>query len=147
MNVLHKINVNFKIVFFTIPLVAFLSYSEKAKSAPYTIAYSSGESGNAEIYLTNTEAASKIRITNHAGGDGYPAWSPDGKRIAFYAKYDGVKTWSIHTMNSDGINRKRLTHAESKWDNSPVWSPDEKKLYFQESIKIPKKSGSRKFGS
>lgn len=96
----------------------------------YTIAYSSNESGNREIYLTDAEGKSKIKITNYAGGDGYPKWSPDGKRIAFYAKYDGRKTWSIHTMNIDGSDRKRLTHAKNKWDSSPTWSPDGKKIAF-----------------
>ncbi|MTI29355.1 hypothetical protein E1171_00860, partial [Cytophagales bacterium RKSG123] len=88
----------------------------ETESTSYPIAYSSNESTNWDIYLTNTEGKSKIKITNFAGGNGYSAWSPDGKRIAFYAKYDDKKTWSIHTINSDGTNRKRLTHAKNKWD-------------------------------
>jgi len=102
----------------------------EAKSNSHTIAYSSHKSGHAEIYLTDSKAKSKTKVTNFSGGNGYSAWSPDGKRIAFYAKYDQRKTWSIHTMNSDGTNRKRLTHADSKWDNSPTWSPDGKKIAF-----------------
>ena len=107
-----------------------LSCGKESKSTSYTIAYSSNESGNGEIYLTNTEGKSKIKITNYAERDGYPAWSPDGKHLAFYAYHDGGKTWSIHTMNIDGTNRKRLTHAENKWDNSPTWSPDGGKIAF-----------------
>jgi len=107
----------------------------EAKSNSYTIAYSSNESGHREIYLTDIEGTSKIKITNFAGGNGYSAWSPYGKRIAFYAKYDGRKTWSIHTMNSDGTNRKRLTHAKNKWDYGPAWSPDGKKIAFAREYK------------
>lgn len=124
-----------KISIYTLVLIVLLSCSTGSKSTSYTIAYSSNESGNREIYLSNTEAISKIKITNHAGADGYAAWSPDGKRIAFYAKYNGIKTWSIHTMNSDGSNRKRLTHAENKWDNSPTWSPDGTKILFSREYK------------
>ncbi|WP_394748928.1 DUF5050 domain-containing protein [Spongiimicrobium salis] len=101
-----------------------------SESASYTIAYTSKESGNGEIYLTDAEAKSKIKITDYPGNDGYPAWSPDGKRIASYAYHDGRKTWSIHTMNSDGTNRKRLTFVKNKWDSAPAWSADGKKIAF-----------------
>ncbi|BDW92876.1 DUF5050 domain-containing protein [Allomuricauda sp. XS_ASV26] len=110
--------------------IASCKKSDSHKSITHPIAYSSNESGNREIYLTDTEGKSKIKITNYSGSDGYPEWSPNGKRIAFYAKYDKNKTWSIHTMNSDGTDRKRLTHAKNTWDASPTWSPDGKKIAF-----------------
>ena len=100
------------------------------KKETYPIAYSSYESGNRDIFLTDAGATAKIRITSFEGADGYPDWSSDGKRIAFYAKYDDGNTWSMHTMNSDGTNRKRLTYAKNKWDSSPSWSPDGKKIVF-----------------
>jgi len=100
------------------------------KPAIYTVAYSSKVSGNGEIYLTDSSAKSKLKITDYPGNDGYAAWSPNGEHIASYAYHDGRKTWSIHTMNSDGSKRKRLTHAKNKWDSSPTWSPDGKKIAF-----------------
>jgi len=109
--------------------------TQNSTSLPYTIAYSSEESGNIEIYLTDEEVRSKIQVTNHPGVDRYVAWSPDGKRIAFYGKYDERKTWSIHTMNIDGTNRKRLTHAKHQWDSSPAWSPDGRKIVFSRSYR------------
>ncbi|WP_271767855.1 DUF5050 domain-containing protein [Aquimarina algiphila] len=112
--------------------------NEKPESTQYTIAYSSKKSGDGEIYLTNSQVTSKIKITNRPGNDGYAAWSPDGKRIACYAYHDGRKTWSIHTMNIDGTHRKRLTHAKNKWDSSPAWSPDGKRIAFSRSYKNDK---------
>lgn len=96
---------------------------QNSASTSYPIAY--GADG---ICLTNIKGTSKIKLTE--GYHGYPAWSPDGKRIAFYGKYDDKKTWSIHTMNSDGTNKRRLTHVKSKWDNMPTWSPDGTKIVF-----------------
>ncbi|AXT20042.1 DUF5050 domain-containing protein [Flavobacteriaceae bacterium AU392] len=96
---------------------------QNSAATKYPVAY--GADG---ICLTNIEGTSKIKLTE--GHHGYPAWSPDGKRIAFYGKYDNNKTWSIHTMNSDGTNVKRLTHAKNKWDNMPTWSPDGTKIIF-----------------
>ncbi len=103
---------------------------QKETAINYTIAYSSKEAGNGDIYVTNEEGTSKIKITDHPENDGYAAWSPDGKHIAAYAYHDGRKTWSIHTMNNNGTNRKRLTHAKNKWDSAPAWSPDGEKIVF-----------------
>tara|TARA_R110002073_G_scaffold128999_3_gene275115 strand:- start:76731 stop:78416 length:1686 start_codon:yes stop_codon:yes gene_type:complete len=123
-------------VLFILTLLSINGYcqkSEKSKSKAYTIGYSSIESGNVEIYQKNAEGKSTIKSTNKKGG--YLAWSPDGKQFAFYHKYDEKKTWSIHTMNSDGTNRKRLTHKKNMWDNSPTWSPDGKKIVFSRAYK------------
>ncbi|MEP0266308.1 DUF5050 domain-containing protein [Dokdonia sp.] len=102
--------------------------SETSKSVSYTIAY-----GSKGICLTDIEGTSEVRLTT--GDHGYPAWSPDGKHIAFYAYHDGKKTWSIHTMNSDGTNKKRLTYAKNKWDSTPSWSADGKKILFAREYK------------
>lgn len=121
------------ICFLVIPLLIISndSHSQEAPllfKGPYTIAFASMETGHVGIYLSDRKGKSKIKSTNVKGG--YLAWSPDGKKIAFYAKYDNKKTWSIHTMNIDGTNRKRLTHAKNKWDYAPEWSPDGKKIIF-----------------
>ncbi len=123
-----------KVLLILIPLLIIITScqdSRNPKSTSYEIVYAASESGKWEIYLTNIEDTSKVKITNPSkSGGGYLAWSPDGKRIAFYGKYDNKKTWSIHTINSDGTNWKRLTHADAKWDSSPTWSPDGKKIAF-----------------
>ena len=130
-----------KIIFIFLILLsssAFCQNNKEFKSTLHTIAYSSKESGNGEIYLSDDQGKSKLKITDHPENDGYAAWSPDGKRIALYAYHDGRKTWSIHTMNSDGTNRKRLTHAKNKWDSAPAWSPDGEKIAFSRSYRDAK---------
>ncbi|PWK51817.1 TolB family protein [Pleionea mediterranea] len=126
-----------KPIYSLIPLLACLllfscgSYAQNNQSVSersYTIAYDSMETDSVGIYESDKEGKSTIKSINAKGG--YLAWSPDGKKLAFYAKYDDKKTWSIHTMNSDGTNRKRLTHAVNKWDYAPAWSPDGQKIAF-----------------
>ncbi|RKN04287.1 DUF5050 domain-containing protein [Aquimarina sp. BL5] len=107
--------------------------SDTATSSPYTIGYTSLPSGIIEIYEGTAEGTSTITSTQENGG--YVAWSPNGKKIAFYGKYDDKKTWSIRTMHIDGTNRKRLTHAKNKWDNAPDWSPDGKSIVFAREYK------------
>ncbi len=103
-------------------------YEKKTDLPQYEIAYTSRESGEVEIYLGETQGQPNIENTNQKGG--YLAWSPEGERLAFYAKYDERKTWSIHTMNRDGTDWKRLTYVKDYWDNSPTWSPDGKEIVF-----------------
>jgi len=95
----------------------------------------SSVSRQVEIYSSETEGKAAICRTNAKGR--YLAWSPDGKQFAFYSKYDDRKTWSIHTMNIDGTNRKRLTHAKNNRDSAPDWSPDGKKNVFARAYKDP----------
>lgn len=109
--------------------------NEQPTVSPYSIAYSSKESGNREIYLSDAKGKAKIKITSHTKSDGYPAVSPDGKSMVFYGKYDGNKTWSIHLVSIDGNNIKRLTTSKHKWDSAPTWSPDGEKIAFARAYK------------
>jgi len=56
-----------------------------------------------------------------------PAWSPDGRRIAFVARRNQEhKVW---TMNADGSNPVQLT-TDAGFDQSPTWSPDGANIAF-----------------
>jgi TolB protein len=57
-------------------------------------------------------------IKNAAG----PAWSPDGKRIAFASRAGSVCA-EIYAVDIDGQNLKRLTNDEQRDDHSPCWVP------------------------
>jgi Tol biopolymer transport system component len=56
-----------------------------------------------------------------------PAWSPDGKAIAFQAYRDG--TWRIWTVAADGTNPTAVTSGPFD-DREPHWSPDGTRIAF-----------------
>ena len=69
----------------------------------------------------NADGSNVTRLTNHPESDCCPAWSPDGRRIAFDSERDGNR--EIYVMDSDGSNVTRLTN-HPEWDGSPVWTAD-----------------------
>jgi TolB protein len=55
------------------------------------------------------------KLTNTSVNGEYPAWSPDGKKIAFSSK-----AGDIFVMEADGTKVEQLTRTESL-DHSPDW--------------------------
>jgi TolB protein len=56
-----------------------------------------------------------------------PAWSPDGKRIAFACRWP--EYLNLCVANADGADAVRL-NDDGELDQEPAWSPDGKKLAF-----------------
>jgi tricorn protease len=58
-----------------------------------------------------------------------PAWSPDGRWIAYYSDVSGEM--ELYVRAQDGSGEPRQLTAESEiWRFPPAWSPDSKKLAF-----------------
>jgi TolB protein len=56
-----------------------------------------------------------------------PAWSPDGRRIAFASERDGNA--EIYVVNADGTGQRNLTR-DPGYEGDPAWSPDGRKIAF-----------------
>jgi len=57
--------------------------------------------------------------------DYWPAWSPDGKKIAFTTSRDG--NYEIYLMNPDGTEQQNISQHPGN-DNWATWSPDSRRL-------------------
>lgn len=82
-----------------------------------------------EIFTVNLDGTGETRLTNNAGDDVLPAWSPDGTEIVFFSDRNG--TFDLYTMNADGTGVTNITNTpgpQTEW--SPAWSPDGQRIAF-----------------
>ncbi|GAB4429140.1 MAG: hypothetical protein Kow0031_09570 [Anaerolineae bacterium] len=89
------------------------------------IAFSSNRDGNNEIYVMNADGSGQTRLTNNPAPDVFPAWSPDGTKIAF-----NRSKRHIYYMNADGSGETFVTSSLLIFIDGPKWSPDGTKLIF-----------------
>ena len=79
-----------------------------------------------------------VRNLTHSSGvaERYPAWSPDGKLIAYFS--DRTGEYELTVRNADNTGEERtLTHLGPGYRYSPQWSPDSKKvLWIDQAMKI-----------
>ena len=102
--------------------------AEEAAGGPGKIAFTSNRGGNAEIYAINADGSSQTRLTNNSDEDGFPAWSPDGTRIAYVSR-TGEGSEEIYVMDADDSNQVRLTF-NLETEEFPTWSPDGTRIAF-----------------
>ena len=94
------------------------------------IAFASWREGNGDIYVMDGDGSNQRRVTVNPARDEYPAWSPDGKKIAFVSNRNNVNKdhKQIWAIDADGKNPIRLT--DGLVDSYPDWSPDGTKIVY-----------------
>ena len=99
------------------------------------IVFVSTRDGDYAVYGMNADGSDARRVAGNATS-GVPAWSPDGRRIAF-RRYDGQPgsgspgpgPSDLFVVNADGSGLRRLTRgaANVRWF---AWSPDARTIAF-----------------
>src|SRR4051812_7833991 len=90
------------------------------------IAYTSSDGKLRTVVVASRET--KEITSSRYGNVGQPAWSPDGKWLA-YSKADVSRVTDIYLVPSTGGEEKKVTF-ESFSESSPRFSPDGRKLFF-----------------
>lgn len=84
-----------------------------------------------EILTVPVEKGDIRNLTNSSGvAERDPAWSPDGKSVAFFSDEGGE--YSLHIKPQDGMGEaKKIKLSESpSFYYDPQWSPDSKKILY-----------------
>jgi Tol biopolymer transport system component len=79
------------------------------------------------IYLMSADGSNQVRLTEK-GENTDPAWSPDGTRILFSNKQEGIN-FELYILNLIDGELLRLTHSLTA-EAEPAWSPDGNSIAF-----------------
>jgi Tol biopolymer transport system component/predicted Ser/Thr protein kinase len=89
-----------------------------------------------ELWLANGDGSHPARILTVQGHPGYPAFSPDGKRIRFTQIDDATHTYALWEVRPDGSNLHPLLPG---WHAPPheccgIWISDGRYFLFQSTL-------------
>jgi len=82
-----------------------------------------------DLYLVPTDGGTARRLTTAPGSDSSPAWSPDGRWIAFVAKRGDDKQSQLYLMPTDGGEAQRVGSVPTGVI-APKWFADSKRIAF-----------------
>ncbi len=85
---------------------------------------------NSDLWLVDVEAAEPVpvKLTDNPGADYSPAWSPDGRQLAYVTVTEPRLIWyatnHLAVMDADGSNARLLSDALDRNLGSPHFAPD-----------------------
>lgn len=86
-----------------------------------------------EVFSVPAEHGYVTNLTKTSGiAERFPAWSPDGKNIAFWSDQSGE--YELTLLNLENNQEKKLTSYGAGFRYNLFWSPDSKKLAFIDQL-------------
>nr|MBI9046201.1 PD40 domain-containing protein [Anaerolineaceae bacterium] len=115
--------------YFKLKIIQDAKISPDGKKIIYTLFQSDAEKGEDQtsLWLYSLKTGNCRKFTSGLK-DHSPAWSPDGKEIAFISSRNGAP--QIFLLPVDGGEAQSLTDMKQGVASAPVWSPDGKWIAF-----------------
>jgi Tol biopolymer transport system component len=104
----------------------------QTSSATGLFAFTSGQSGNQEIYTMHADGSQLTNLTNNPAEDYGSLWSPDGQKILFTSERTGNRDTFL--MDADGSHVTQLTDNPGT-EYLDAWSPDGTKIIYETAEK------------
>ena len=90
-----------------------------------------------EILTVPAEKGDVRNLTNSSGAaERDPAWSPDGRWIAYFSDESGEYALHLRDQTGRGEVKKIALTVPPSFYYSPTWSPDSKKIAFYDKRMI-----------
>ncbi|MBI3400381.1 MAG: S9 family peptidase [Acidobacteria bacterium] len=90
-------------------------------------------STNADLFEVDVNGGAAKKLTTNPGFDGAPAYSPDGRTIAYHSQarpgYESDK-WRLMVLDRASGKSTSLTDAFDRSADTPLWSADGGTIYF-----------------
>jgi Tol biopolymer transport system component len=92
-----------------------------------------------DLWVANRDGTGMTRLTTAEGLDDQPAWSPDGRKIAFRSVRDAGRS-QVWVMNADGTAQTNLTPRGPESPPTvvasagPSWSPDGARIAYSSGV-------------
>lgn len=90
-------------------------------------------STNSDLYVVPITGGEPVKITSNPGADNSPAYSPDGKYLAFRTQlrpgYESDR-WRLAVLERATGKLNILTEGLDRWVTGFTWSPDSTRLFY-----------------
>jgi dipeptidyl aminopeptidase/acylaminoacyl peptidase len=112
--------------------VSGMTVSQDGKWVAYSVATPDLEANRSvsNIWVVSTSSGAPVQVTQ-GGRDNSPAWSPDGKTLAFLSGRDGNS--QVYLLSMVGGEAKKLTKLSTGADLFH-WSPDGRTIAFTSAV-------------
>ncbi|MBI4531460.1 MAG: Tol-Pal system beta propeller repeat protein TolB [Candidatus Latescibacteria bacterium] len=90
-----------------------------------------GGGGHKEVYIVDYDGYNYQQITNDRSISLSPAWSPDGREIAYTSSRDG--NWYLYVVDVERRTSQPLS-TRPGLNSAPAWSPDGSRIAYSMTI-------------
>jgi len=89
-----------------------------------------------DLFTLPAEHGPALPLTRSSGvAERYPAWSPDGKQIAYWSDRSGEYELMVRSADGSGDERA-VTALGAGYRYAPFWSPDSKQIAFLDHAQV-----------
>jgi dipeptidyl aminopeptidase/acylaminoacyl peptidase len=106
------------------------TFDYTSSGAPYAVR-------STDIRVTDTRRGTTQEITGGLGANWAPAWSPDGRELAFYSDRGGTARLWIWDKETDAL--RQVSDAQTSTRLGPQWTPDGSKMVV--GVRLPVANG------